>query len=181
MVDTLVLSRSYEPVARVTWQKAVTLLWSGKVELVEEYDDQIIRSVTLELRAPAVVRYLRGRKVFRMLSVRFSRENVLARDHGRCQYCGRGLKRPEATYDHVVPRRLGGRTSWENVVIACVPCNQQKGGRTPEQAGMALLSRPVHPKSLPAGVRVTFDGQLPDSWKSWIRDVGYWHGKLDSE
>lgn len=181
MVDTLVLSKGYEPVGRIGWQKAVTLLWTGKVELVEEYEDEVIRSVTLELRAPSVVRFLRGKRVFKNRAVRFSRENVLARDGGRCQYCGRSLKRPEATYDHVVPRTLGGKTSWENVVIACVRCNQKKGGRTPEGAGMKLLSTPVRPKRLPDGVRFTFDGNVPDSWKSWIRDVGYWHGKLDTE
>ncbi len=180
MVDTLVLSTSYEPVARVSWQKAITLLCSGKVEVVEEYDDEVVRSVTLELKAPSVVRFMKGVRA-RRKALRFSRENVLARDDGRCQYCARRLSRPEATYDHVVPRMQGGRTSWENVVIACVRCNQRKGGRTPEQAGMKLLSLPRKPKELPGGFRVTFDGSVPLAWKSWVRDLSYWHGKLESD
>ena len=79
--------------------------------------------------------------------VKFSRENVYTRDHGMCQYCSRKIPRTEATYDHVTPRRLGGLTRWENIVIACIECNRDKGGRTPEQAGMKLRQKPVKPKS----------------------------------
>src|SRR5262249_12704835 len=123
-VDTLVLDTGYQPVARVPWMRAVALIWSGKVEVVEEYADWTVRSVTVELKVPCVVRFLRGvRGVNR--GIRFSRENVFARDGGRCQYCQRRVARPEATYDHVTPRSQGGHTRWENIVIACLPCNQK--------------------------------------------------------
>lgn len=180
MSETLVLSQSYEPVARVPWQRAITLLWEGKVEVVEEYEDWTVKSVTLEFKVPSVIRFLK--KVFgRKRAVKFSRENVYARDGGRCQYCSTKVPRPEATYDHVVPRAQGGQTRWENIVIACVPCNQKKGGRTPEQARMALLSTPVKPKKLPDTVRVTFTYQkgMPASWANWLRSVQYWNGELD--
>lgn len=180
-METLVLNPGYEPVARVPWQRAVTLLFLGKVEVVEEYERDV-RTVTFTFKMPSVVRLLRalrrGRKV-----VRFSRENVYARDVGTCQYCARRVARSEATYDHVVPRAQGGQTTWENIVIACVACNQQKGGRTPEQAGMKLRVAPVKPKKLPETVRIvlTFQQGVPDSWKTWIQAYAYWNTELDRD
>jgi 5-methylcytosine-specific restriction endonuclease McrA len=181
-METLVLNVSYEPVARVTWQRAVTLLWEGNVEVVEEYEDRTVRSVTLEFRMPSVIRFLRlvrGRK----RAIKFSRENVYARDKGRCQYCGQLVARTEFTYDHVMPRRLSGHTCWENVVVCCTACNQKKGGRTPQEAGLSLVAAPVRPKALPDVLRLTFTWQkgMPISWKSWLRDVAYWHGELEND
>ena len=179
-METLVLNLSYQPVCRVPWQRAITLLFSGKVEVVEEYEDKTIRSVTFEIRMPSVVRFLKLLKRVKP-QVRFSRENVYARDGGRCQYCRRTVTRPEATYDHVLPRALGGKTSWDNIVIACLSCNQKKGGRTPEQARMVLASKPVKPAYLPDSLKLTFRHQkgMPASWVTWLRDLTYWHGALD--
>jgi 5-methylcytosine-specific restriction endonuclease McrA len=181
-METLVLSATYEPVARVPWQRAITLLWTGKVEVIEEYEDHMVRSVTYAVRMPSVIRFLRAIRGTKR-AIKFSRENVYARDNGKCQYCGLKVPRHEATYDHVVPRIQGGPTTWDNVVIACVPCNQRKGGRTPEQARMALLNRPVKPKKLPDTVRLTFTFEkgMPATWKAWLRDVTYWHGSLDED
>jgi 5-methylcytosine-specific restriction endonuclease McrA len=181
-METLVLNVSYVPVARVPWQRAITMIWEGKVEVVEEYEDQWIRSVTLELKMPAVVRFLRSVRGKRR-AIRFSRENVYARDRGRCQYCGLSVPRHEFTYDHVIPRRLKGLTRWENVVVSCTPCNQRKGGRTPEQAGMALVATPVRPHTLPQSMRFTFTYRkgMPQEWRNWLRDLAYWHGELENE
>src|SRR5262249_45041146 len=152
------------------------------VEVVEEYQDRTIRSVTFEIKMPSVVRFLRALRG-RKKGVKFSRENVYTRDGARCQYCLGKVARPEATYDHVVPRAQGGQTTWENVVIACVPCNQRKGGRTPSQAGMSLQSRPAKPKKLPDALRITFTWQRgdPPSWRNWLRDVVYWNSELDND
>jgi 5-methylcytosine-specific restriction endonuclease McrA len=179
-VETLVLSSSYEPLCRIPWQRAITLLFNGKVEVVDEYEDKTIRSVTFELKMPSVVRFLRLLKRIKPV-VRFSRENVYARDGGKCQYCSRAVTRSEATYDHVVPRALGGKTGWDNIVIACVACNQKKGGRTPEQARMKLKATPVKPAKVPDAIRFTFtwDKGMPATWKNWLRDMTYWHGALD--
>lgn len=181
-METLVLNASYQPVARITWQRAITLLFLGKVEVVEEYEDKTIRSVTFEVKMPSVVRFLRMLKR-RKPVIRFSRENVYARDNGQCQYCGNKVTRPEATYDHVHPRSQGGGTHWENIVIACVPCNQRKGGRTPDQAKMKLKTVPVKPTKLPETLRLTFAFQkgMPASWANWLRDMTYWHGSLDQD
>lgn len=179
-METLVLNATYEPLCRIPWQRAITLLFNGKVEVVDEYEDKTIRSVTFELKMPSVVRFLRLLKRRKPI-IRFSRENVYARDSGKCQYCARHVSRSEATYDHVTPRALGGKTCWDNIVIACVPCNQKKGGRTPDQARMKLKVLPVKPTKLPDVVRLTFtwDKGMPASWKSWLRDMTYWHGALD--
>lgn len=181
-METLVLNATYHPVARIPWQRAITLLFLGKVEVVEEYEDKTIRSVTFEVKMPSVVRFLRMLKR-RKPVVRFSRENVYARDNGQCQYCGKKVARPEATYDHVVPRSHGGGTHWENIVIACVPCNQHKGGRTPEQAKMKLKTVPVKPSKLPDSVRITFAFHkgMPSAWANWLRDMTYWHGSLEED
>ena len=181
-MDTLVLNATYQPVARIPWQRAITLLFLGKVEVIEEYEDKTIRSVSFEVKMPSVVRFFRMLKRRKPI-IRFSRDNVYARDHAKCQYCGRRVTRAEATYDHVVPRSQGGGTNWENIVIACVPCNQHKGGRTPEQSKMKLAQAPVRPTKLPESFRLTFtwDKGMPQSWKNWLRDLTYWHGSLDED
>jgi 5-methylcytosine-specific restriction endonuclease McrA len=181
-METLVLSAAYEPVGQITWQRAVTLLFMNKVEVLEEYEDREVRSVTFAIKMPAVVRFLKALRG-RRRAIKFSRENVYARDSGRCQYCGLKIPRHESTYDHVVPRSRGGKTSWENVVIACVPCNQRKGGRTPDQAAMRLLNAPVRPKKLPDTFRLTltFAKNMPTAWQNWLRDLSYWHAELETD
>jgi len=181
-MDTLVLSHAYVPVARVGWKRALTLLFEGKVEVIEEYEDRMVRSVTLEFRVPSIIRFLRKIRD-RKRAVKFSRENVYARDHGCCQYCGNRVVRPEATYDHVIQRSQGGHTRWENVVICCTPCNQRKGGRTPAQAGMPLRSVPTKPKSLPETLRLTFlfDRNAPLSWRQFAQSYAYWNAELDHD
>jgi len=181
-MDTLVLNATYQPVARIPWQRAITLLFLGKVEVIEEYEDKTIRSVSFEVKMPSVVRFFRMLKR-RKPVIRFSRDNVYARDQAKCQYCGRRVTRAEATYDHVLPRSQGGGTNWENIVIACVPCNQQKGGRTPEQAKMRLALAPTRPTKLSDSFRLTFtwDKGMPQSWRNWLRDLTYWHGSLDED
>ncbi|MHB8874971.1 MAG: HNH endonuclease, partial [Myxococcaceae bacterium] len=129
---------------------------------------------------PSIVRFL-GSIRRRRRGIRFSRENVWARDGGRCQYCGAGVPRHDFTYDHVTPRSQGGHTSWENVVVCCMPCNQRKGGRRPEQASMRLATHPVRPKNLPHTLRLTFTFQkgMPLSWKAWLDSYRYWNGELE--
>lgn len=182
-MDTLVLNQAYQPVDRICWREAIKNWWLGKVEILEEYEDRVIRSVTFEMHIPAVVRLLEafnGKK----RGVKFSRENVGTRDKWRCQYCNRKVAHHEATYDHVVPRREGGKTNWTNIVIACSPCNVKKGGRRPEAAGMRLLHGPPEkPKSLPETLRLTFitKKNVPDSWKQYLTSVMYWQGELESD
>jgi len=172
---TLVLDRGYQPHRVVTWQRAVTMVFDGKVEVVEEYDEDI-RSVTFTIKMPAVVRLLRAVRGPR--GVKFSRMNVAVRDGCRCQYCGVKLPLSKLTYDHVVPRCLGGVTSWENIVMACLPCNGKKGRRTPMQVGMRLLKTPVRPAWLPViAFRIDSSCSIPEAWLNWV----YWHGALEED
>ena len=75
----------------------------------------------------------------------------------------------DLNYDHVIPRRLGGGTDWENIVTCCYPCNDHKAGRTPEQAGMKLLKRPIRPKSLPMVNPILPLHDAPDAWRDYIQ------------
>ena len=139
MEQTLLLNATYEPLKVVHWQKAITLLCQGKVEVISVYDREI-RGVTLTFRLPSVIRLLRYVRIrTRFDYVPFSRANIYARDDHTCQYCGERTPTSDLTFDHVVPVAQGGRKDWENIVACCVTCNRKKGGRTPAQAGMRLI------------------------------------------
>lgn len=170
----LVLDHTWEPIGQITWKQAVLAVLGDRgqnVVVLEEYEDREVRSVTFSMKIPAVIQYM-GNALKKRKGIRFSKENVYMRDKGKCQYCNLPVPRPHATYDHVVPRTQGGKTRWENIVIACRDCNQKKGGRTPLQAGMRLVSEPVKPKSLPETLRLTFTREnLPEQWRSYIRSA----------
>jgi len=173
---TLLLNSTYEPLKVITWQRAVTLLWLGKVEVIRTYERDI-RSVTFKIRMPAVVRLLRFIRRKRP-QVSFSRRNLFARDQSTCQYCGRRRDSSDLTYDHVNPRSQGGKTDWTNIVTCCVDCNRKKGGRTPEQAGMRLRRPPRRPDHVPGVLTVTISmNSAPDAW----RDFLYWNVSLDED
>ena len=167
-MQTLVLDQGYQPQRIVPWQRAVCLLFVGKAELVEEYAGELIRSPSVCMPMPSVVRMTRAARRHRR-TVRFSRAHVLLRDGFRCQYCSDAKRADELTYDHVVPRSRGGPTTWENIVAACRPCNGQKGSRTPEEARMNLLKRPVKPAWLPPLKSVTVSAGIPDSWRMFLQ------------
>lgn len=163
----LVLNRAWQPVNIVGMRRAVTLLFQGHAQVVhaepegahrvfalnewldysERHPDpaRSIRGVRLAMRAPAVLLLTEFDRLPRR-EVRFSRRNVYLRDGHRCQYCGRVFEPSELTLDHVVPRHLGGRTVWENIVAACVRCNARKADRLPLQAGMTLRRSPARPR-----------------------------------
>lgn len=168
MQSVLLLNASYEPLRVISWQRAVTMVFMGKVEIVEEYDHQI-RSVSIVIKAPAVIRLLQFVKIGRK-SPPLCRTNVLARDNFECQYCGRELSSKEATLDHVVPRSQKGKTSWENIVCCCPPCNRKKGGRTPAEAKMLLRKKPVKPDWLPV-LNMRLNGRVPLSWQMFLRST----------
>ena len=173
--QTLVLNQSYEPIKIVSWQRAITLLFLGKVEVIEEYD-RGIKTTSVLIKIPAVVRLL---KAFRRHKkpVKFSRVNIYGRDRYTCQYCGTKKSISELTYDHVVPRAQGGKTTWTNIATCCETCNRRKANRTPAQAGMLLLKAPVQPTAAPTLVVTVSKTSVPDAW----RDFLYWTGELDQD
>lgn len=171
MGHALVLNASFEPLQIVTWQRAIQLLFQGKVEVIEESELEV-RTVRLTIRVPAVLRlleYIPLKK--RKQVVRFSRTNVFIRDQHRCQYCGQKFNKTHLTLDHVRPVVQGGGKSWENIVTACKPCNQRKGGRTPQQAKMGLVRTPFRPTWLPATAIHMTVSRTPDRWKIYMNVV----------
>jgi 5-methylcytosine-specific restriction endonuclease McrA len=172
MEQVLLLNITYEPLRVINWKKAITLLMLGKVEVVEEYSREV-HSVSFTLRLPSVVRLLRLVKRPKT-PVKFSRQNIYARDKYRCQYCGKQLPSEELTYDHVIPKYRGGRTEWKNIVTCCIPCNRRKGGRSPKEAKMRLIRKPMRPQWLPA-IRITIGyREVPQTWRDYL----YWNVEL---
>ncbi|MBI4482860.1 MAG: HNH endonuclease [Acidobacteria bacterium] len=178
MEYTLVLNASYEPLNVVHWKKALTLLFQGKVEVVAEHDREI-RSVTFTVKLPSILRLLRFVKMEKRLGkVKFSRANIFLRDDDTCQYCGQKFCKEDLTFDHVIPAVQGGTKSWENIVTCCIGCNNKKGGRSPQEAGMHLIRRPKAPKWLPKTLTITIGiRNFPDSWRDYL----YWNIELDSQ
>lgn len=160
---TLVLTSWYMPIQIVLWRDAITSLYLGKQEAIASYDE-VVRSPSVEMRVPAVVRILRQTGA-RKRGIKFSKQNVASRDGFRCQYCLDRLPMSRLTFDHVMPRSRGGETRWENVVMACGPCNSRKDDRTPEEAGMLLHSVPRKPNTLPLEpLRLREADGIPEEW-----------------
>ncbi|MFQ5739252.1 MAG: HNH endonuclease [Acidobacteriota bacterium] len=175
---TLVLNATYEPLQIVPWQRAVRMLFQRKVEVVAEYDREI-RSVSLSIKMPSVLRLLHYVKVRHYHQrVRFTRANLYVRDGYCCQYCGRRLGASSLTYDHVLPVARGGEKSWENIVTCCVPCNRRKANRTPQEAGLRLLRMPKAPAGFPHKIRFYFHQKAaPESWRDYI----FWNLEVSLE
>ncbi|MFN3198745.1 MAG: HNH endonuclease [Bradymonadia bacterium] len=171
-METLILSANYEPMARISWRRAITLWALDKVEILEAYTGETVASPSLVMETPAVarfkVRHHRSRR-----GVKLSRGNLHARDGGRCQYCGVKLTVREATLDHVMPRSRGGGGTWDNLVIACRPCNQFKADRTPEEAGMYLKRSPKRPQSLQELLWFThrWRSGMPEPWRGYLPEA----------
>jgi 5-methylcytosine-specific restriction endonuclease McrA len=167
MEKVLLLDATYEPLRIIPWQKAITLWILGKVEVLEEYEREI-RSVSLTLRLPSVVRLIRF-FFYRPPVVKFSRINVYIRDQFRCQYCGRSYPEEELSLDHVVPQRMNGRKCWENIVTCCIECNRKKGGRTLAQAGMRLIRKPYKPVYTLSWDQTATPQNYPETWREYFR------------
>lgn len=177
-MDTLVLSHTYMPIDRICWQDAISMVVTGRVEVIEAYEDRVIRTVSEVFQMPSVVRFVKKVAGYFKRGVKFNRKSVWLRDKGGCQYCGNKVSMSEFTYDHVIPLSQKGKTAWDNIVVCCMPCNQKKRDRTPEQAKMRLLSVPAVPKTLPT-VDIFGHGwgdpsTMPASWKDYFGSIKYW-------
>jgi 5-methylcytosine-specific restriction endonuclease McrA len=136
----LVLNASYEPINICAARRALVLVLKG-VASAEEHSHAHIHSVRHSMPVPSVIRLLEYRRIPHQTRA-LSRKNILMRDRYTCQYCHRTMSSSELTLDHVVPRSRAGETTWENLVACCHPCNNRKGSRTPEEAGMRLARAP---------------------------------------
>ena len=165
---------SYFPLSLWAWQDAVKSVFLDRVNIIAHYD-RYVRSPSFELRLPSVISLKEYVPTARRPA--FTRFNVFLRDGFTCQYCGGRFPTQDLTFDHVVPRSRGGKTTWENVVTACSSCNLRKGNRLPSHAGMQPLMRPLQPSTfqLQENGRSFPPNYLHESW----RDFLYWDTELD--
>ncbi|MEA3345310.1 MAG: HNH endonuclease [Chloroflexota bacterium] len=159
----LVLNRNYQPIHVCNVKRAMIMLHMGKVEVVEN-SRGFIHTPSTAFHCPSVIRlaYMVHRP---RPKVKLTKREILRRDNYTCQYCGKRTR--NLTVDHVIPRHLGGKHEWENLVSACPACNLKKGGRTPRQAGMSLLRKPREPY---ASADYLFGRYLSDNeeWRKFI-------------
>jgi 5-methylcytosine-specific restriction endonuclease McrA len=134
-----------------------------------------VRTVRLHLAVPKIIRLLGYDRLPRQ-DVKLNRRNIFARDGNTCQYCGKHHASSELSLDHIVPRSQGGESGWENLVCCCVTCNARKGGRTPHQAHMQLIRKPVKPKRNPV-INLRLGSDKYASWRSFL-DNAYWSVEL---
>ena len=162
----LVLNSSYEPINICAARRALVLVLKG-VAAAEEHGSAHVHSARQALRIPSVIRLLEYRRIPHQTRA-LSRKNILMRDRYTCQYCQRTLNSGELTLDHVIPRSRAGETTWENLVACCHPCNNRKGNRTPEEAGMRLARAP-RPFSLHTSRHLMrLLGKSDDQWRKYL-------------
>lgn len=185
----LVLNRLWQAVNIVGIQRAFSLLLQNNAQVIHtgdgsfqvmdshtwfdysarhipEEDEAYVQTVRLRLRVPKVL-LLRKYDRLPLQEVRFTRENLFERDRHCCQYCGNSFPEDDLSMDHVIPRTRGGRTSWENIVTACIPCNTRKANRLPHQANMHLIKKPSRPRWRPF-VSSLIDQNYDSDWDHFL-------------
>lgn len=198
--SVLVLNKYYMPLRIIGARRAFTMLckqmaevvhcksgqfynydfnsWQDISRLKQSFEPEVqdwISTVNFDIAVPRIVRLLFYAHLPRT-TVRFNRRNIFARDANKCQYCGKKFPAGELSLDHVVPRSMGGASSWENLVCACTKCNSRKGGRIPEEANMKLIKTPQKPKRSPT-VHLHLSRKKYHSWKQFL-DIAYWSVEL---
>lgn len=187
---TLVLNRGWHPVGVTPVSRSLVMLWNGVAQAVDHRDYQtftwadwaeleplpgepFIQGVRVRLRIPEVIVLTHYDRI-PTYTVPFSRRNLYKRDHYTCQYCGATPGGKELTIDHVIPRSRGGKSTWENCVLACVSCNHRKADRTVAEAGLTLAHKPHRPRWQPR--YATRDVPL-SSWSKFLSEA-YWNVTL---
>lgn len=203
--NVLVLNRMYQAIRVVNVRRAFSLLcrdlaevihiepaadgsqqwmnmdfssWQELSELKHQFEPTSfdwVHTVRYPIAVPRIIRLLGYDKLPRQ-EVKFNRRNIFARDGSRCQYCGKRFHTADLSLDHIVPRSQGGKSTWENIVCCCIKCNVKKGGRTPEQAHMKLLTKPTKPKRSPV-INFRLSDNRYASWKQFL-DEAYWTVEL---
>ena len=180
-LPTLVLNAdfrplNYFPLSLWSWQDVIKAVYSDRVNIISEYD-QSISSPSTRIKLPSVIAL--KEYVPQDRNPAFTRFNVFLRDRFSCQYCGRSFYAADLTFDHVVPRSMGGRTNWTNVVTACSPCNLRKGNKVPGHCDMHPLISPVAPNvwQLQENGRAFPPNYLHESWRDYL----YWDSELHAD
>ncbi len=159
----LVLNGNYEPLAICSVEKAIVLMYLEKAELVSAMTGKAVHSTSISMPFPSVIRLATYIRV-PFKKVILSRKNILRRDGHKCMYCG--LTGVMLTVDHIMPKSRGGEDSWENLIAACLRCNNRKGSQTPDEAHMPLAKHPIRPN------HVTFlrqyVGRIDKEWEPYL-------------
>jgi 5-methylcytosine-specific restriction endonuclease McrA len=188
----LVLNRNWYPIGTTTVRAAICMIYRETARGLDPEDHTThdfgswsslgvsdsapcVRSVRLRIRIPEII-VLTHYDRFPNRRVPFSRRNIYRRDRYQCQYCGAKPPVAELTVDHVLPRAMGGRSTWRNCVLACLHCNRRKASRTLADSGLHLALRPREPHwspclSIPIAKRKA-------SWEQFVSDH-YWNVVLD--
>lgn len=144
-------------------QKAVVLVYLQKADIISTADGKVLRSINSTFPFPSVIRLGQYKRI-PYKNIILSRKNILRRDGHRCQYCGTST--PPITVDHIIPKSRGGADTWENLVAACIRCNNVKDDRTPEKAGMRLRSTPRRPSHVTFLVHSV--NAVDDRWRPYL-------------
>lgn len=161
--SVLVLNASYEPINVVTSRRALVLVCGGKA-IAQEPSGRFVRAGKTSLSVPAVIRLLVYSAVPKHTRS-VSRKSIMIRDSHTCQYCRAPLPPARLTLDHVTPKSRGGKSTWENMVACCYPCNNRKGSRTPGEARMPLLKQP---RQFGLHARTKLLSQGSESWSKYL-------------
>lgn len=167
---------SYFPLSLWSWQDTIKAVFLDRVTIISEYDSYI-HSPSLTMRLPSVIAL--KDYVQQSRNPAFTRFNVFLRDRFSCQYCSREFQAQDLTFDHVVPRSLGGRTTWQNVVAACSRCNLAKANKLPKECGMKPRVEPIQPSTwqLQENGRKFPPNHLHHSWRDYL----YWDTELETD
>lgn len=166
---------SYLPLSLWSWQDAVKAIFRETVTVLSEYE-RVVRAPSFEMKLPSVL--VLKDYIHLNRSPAFTRFNVFLRDQWTCQYCAGSFKTQELTFDHVVPRKSGGASSWENIVASCQPCNTKKGHKSCVDSGMYPIRKPRAPsmQELQNHARHFPPNFLHESWRDYL----YWDTELES-
>lgn len=159
----LVLNHDYQAIGVCSAERAFVLVYLQKAEQLKDNPALKLRTLTESYTFPSIIR-LRKYIALPYKKVQLSRQNVFKRDGNQCVYCGNAHHSP--TIDHVLPRSMGGKDTWENLVTACQKCNSKKGNLTPEEANMPLRYRPFKPSFVM--FLSNFSGTVLDDWKPYL-------------
>jgi 5-methylcytosine-specific restriction endonuclease McrA len=167
---------SYFPLSLWNWQETIKAIFLDRVAVVAFYD-RVIRSPGMEVQLPSVVAL--KEYVPQTRRPPFTRFNLFLRDKFTCLYCQTHLPASDLTFDHLVPRSRGGRTSWTNIVTACTRCNLRKGNRLAHECNLHPSYRPFAPTTyqLQQNGRAFPPNYLHESWRDWL----YWDAELESD
>tara|TARA_A100000164_G_C21716129_1_gene680599 strand:- start:213 stop:779 length:567 start_codon:yes stop_codon:yes gene_type:complete len=167
---------SYFPLSLWSWQDTVKAVFLDRVNILSEYEE-VIHSPSFEMRLPSVIAL--KDYVPQSRSPAFTRFNVFLRDGFTCQYCNTSLPSNQLTFDHLIPKSRGGKTSWYNVVTACQKCNFKKSNKSIEESGLSLFQKPIQPNTwmLQENGRAFPPNYLHESWRDYL----YWDTELETD